>query len=297
MNRNNKERAEFVVQSFRDMDIRLRDSCRIMRYHNVFTKGKPDIEFGTSRFFLALEAMRELHMFEFIFDQANDPNDKTFRKLVSKCIKDSALAEEDVRKERTPGRDSQFELYIAAACKAARLTPVEHSSPDVLFSIGNLRYCIEAKRPKSIEAIDSCLHDASVQIRESGLAGFIAIDTSAAFALERDEPPVPELDEVWELMRQWRMKLTPFPDDYFAQVHYRAMCLVIGEFKEEMNRRMAGRNVLGIVFNDQMPRIMQDHEWGLTGATVTYPTSEGPEFEIVAGQFKRGLPGQLGDPG
>src|SRR5262249_50585828 len=156
---------------------------------------------------------------------------------VKKCRSDSTLLELD--KEWTPGRDAQFELYVAAVCKQAGLLPVEYREPDVVFSIGNLRYCIAAKRPKSIRAIDDCLRDACKQISCRILSGFIAMDTSLAFALERDVPPLPELDEVWELMRQWRISLSPMPDAAFASTHASAMNLVIGKFKNAMDRRMA----------------------------------------------------------
>ena len=272
------------------MGFRLHRSGRVMRQHDVFVKGDGDIDFGTSRFFLALQALRDLSMFGFIFDQANDPTDPVFRELVRRCIKDSPLADEDCDKHLTPARDSQFELYIAAACKHAGLTPVEHSSPDVIFNIGNFTYCIEAKRPKTIGAIDGCLDYACDQIEKRKLPGLIAVDTSIAFGLEATESPVPELDEVWELLRHWRIQLKPTPDRVFAETHAAAMNLVIRSFKKTMDRRMVGKPVLGIVFDNQMPRIMSDGDWGLTGASIKYSTSTGPEFDIVADQFLSGLP-------
>jgi hypothetical protein len=49
------------------------------------------------------------------------------------------------------------------------------------------------------------------------------------------------------------------------------------------------------VFDNQMPRVFSDGEWGLTGGSIRYPTSLGPEFDIVAGEFLRGLPGFRGE--
>lgn len=291
--RTKQELARFVVHSFKELSFKVNPSCRVMRQHDLFVKDSSDIDFGTKDFFVAVQALRDLNMLGFVFDQKNDANDDVFLDLVKKCLSDPTLSEDSGK--RTPGRDSQFELFVAAACNSAGLTPVEHSSPDVLFSIGNLKYCIEAKRPKSIDAIDDCLHDACRQISKIGLPGIIAIDTSIAFALERDEPPLPDLDEIWELLRQWRVQLQPMPEGRFARIHADAMNLVIGRFKAAMNRRMANRPVLGIVFNDLMPRIFSDGEWGLTGASIRYPTSVGPEFDIVAEQFLDGLPGSEGD--
>jgi hypothetical protein len=289
MQRTKQELARFVVKSFTDMGFNLSPSSRVMRQHNVLVNTTHDISFGTAEFFIAVEALRDLQMLAFIFDQANDPEDPVFRELVKKCRCDSALPEQD--KEKTPGRDAQFELFVAAVCRHAALLPVEHREPDVVFSIGNLTYCIAAKRPKSIKAIDICLRSACDQISREKLPGLIAMDTSIAFALERDVPPLPELDEVWELMRQRRLDLAPMPDAVFADIHKSAMNHVIGRFKNAMDRRMAEKAVLGIVFNNQMPRILHGGEWGLAGATITYPTSTGAEFGVVAEQYLRGLPG------
>jgi hypothetical protein len=121
------------------------------------------------------------------------------------------------------------------------------------------------------------------------------MDTSLAFALERDMPPLPDLDDVWELMRQWRIRLVPMPDHVFGDIHKTAMNLLIGRFKNEMDRRVKEKPVLGILFINQMPRIFQDGEWGLSGATIKYATSLGMEFDLVVEQFFRGLPGFVGD--
>jgi hypothetical protein len=245
MQRTQQELARFVVKSFVDMGLNVNPSSRIMRQHNVLVNSTASIAFGTTDFFIAVEALRDLQMLGFIFDQANNCEDPVFRDLVRKCLSDSPLSETD--KEKTPGRDSQFELFVAAVCRHAGLLPVEHREPDVVFSLGNVTYCIAAKRPKSIRAIDSCLRDACDQISLEKLPGFIAMDTSLAFAFERDAPPLPELDEVWELMRQWRIRLAPMPDAAFADAHKSTMNLVIGRFKNAMDRRMAGKPVLGIV--------------------------------------------------
>jgi hypothetical protein len=293
MRRTNEDLARFVVKSFTDMGFNVNPSSRVMRQHNVLLAGADVISFGTPEFFIAVEALRDLQMLSFIFERANDDAGQVFRDLVKKCLSDSTLSEDD--KEKTPGRDAQFELFVAAVCKHAGLLPVEHREPDVVFTVGNLNYCIAAKRPKSIKAVDNCLRDACDQISREKLPGFIAIDTSVAFALERDVPPLPELDDIWELIRQWRIRLSPIDDASFADFHKSAMNFVIGKFKDAIDRRMAGRRVLGIVFNDQMLRVFHDGSWGLTGSTIIYPTSTGAEFDLVAKQFLKGLPALNGD--
>ena len=93
------------------------------------------------------------------------------------------------------------------------------------------------------------------------------------------------------MLRHLQIHLKPMPDLAFAKIHTAAMNLVIGKFKKALDRRLEGKDVLGVVFDNQMTRIFSDGEWGLTGGTIRYPTSCGPEFDIVVDQFVRGLPG------
>ena len=70
--------AQFVVKSFQDMDFKVNPSCRVMRQHNVLVKSNEEIAFGSADFFLAVEALRDMQMLGFVFDQTNDVTDPAF---------------------------------------------------------------------------------------------------------------------------------------------------------------------------------------------------------------------------
>ena len=50
-----------------------------------------------------------------------------------KLVQDAALPQGS--KPQTPGRDAQFELYLAAICLRAGMVPVAYAEPDLTCSI------------------------------------------------------------------------------------------------------------------------------------------------------------------
>ena len=78
MRRTKQGLAQFVVKSFQDMDFKVNPSCRVMRQHNVLVKSNEEIAFGSADFFQAVEALRDMQMLGFVFDQTNDVTDPAF---------------------------------------------------------------------------------------------------------------------------------------------------------------------------------------------------------------------------
>jgi hypothetical protein len=82
----------------------------------------------------------------------------------------------------TLGRNTQFELFLAAIAKRAGLI-VSHpggAGADWILSISQKRWSLEAKRIKSFEKMERRVKDAADQIIKSGIGGIIAIDISLA---------------------------------------------------------------------------------------------------------------------
>lgn len=82
----------------------------------------------------------------------------------------------------TPGRNTQFELFLAAIARRAGLT-VRHpggAGADWIVSTSQKRWSLEAKRIKSVEKIERHVKKAASQIIRSGIGGVIAIDISLA---------------------------------------------------------------------------------------------------------------------
>lgn len=82
----------------------------------------------------------------------------------------------------TPGRDKQFELYLASLfkCGGLEVTPEE---PDIVVVVGGLRVGVAAKRPKSWAQLARRLRDGVRQLQREGRAhrithGVLAIDVT-----------------------------------------------------------------------------------------------------------------------
>ena len=76
-----------------------------------------------------------------------------------------------------PGRDKQFELFVAAKLARSGLRP-ELAEPDVVVDLGGRQVGIAAKRPRRMQAIQKALRTGRRQIRDTGHLGFIAVDAS-----------------------------------------------------------------------------------------------------------------------
>jgi len=89
----------------------------------------------------------------------------------------------------TPGRDTQFELYIGATCLAAELRPVSFSEPDVICTLHGMPIAIAAKRVKSENLIQRRIKAASEQIQKSECLGVILLESkNSAYPLKLHQP-------------------------------------------------------------------------------------------------------------
>ena len=79
--------------------------------------------------------------------------------------------------EQSRARDLQFELNVAAHCRAAGYV-VEPKEPDVLVRSSKEAFGIAVKRPKSPKTLERHIRKASKQIQRSGMDGLVAIDLS-----------------------------------------------------------------------------------------------------------------------
>jgi hypothetical protein len=127
-------------------------------------------------FELALEAERDMQLLGFVFEQPNPCSAlPTFISLVRRMLEDSGLPQDSGAE--TPGRDAQFELFVAAVCQSAGLEPVGYEEPDVICSLDGVRYAIAAKRVKSLGSLDKRVKKAAEQIQRASLPGIIAVET------------------------------------------------------------------------------------------------------------------------
>jgi len=84
--------------------------------------------------------------------------------------------------ESTPGRDTQFELYLAAIAARAGLNVGRSGSAgaDWIITAPSRRWSLEAKRIKNFNKMEKHIRKAAKQITAIQIGGMIAIDISLA---------------------------------------------------------------------------------------------------------------------
>ncbi len=103
-------------------------------------------------------------------------------------------------------RDTQAELFFAAGAKSVEywveLGDPDKGEPDVILHFENQRYAVEAKRPRSMDAVIARVEDAAKQIAGRGLdGGLIFLDLSVADAGAKREAlsPHAKVAGSWQL--------------------------------------------------------------------------------------------------
>ncbi len=78
---------------------------------------------------------------------------------------------------RDPGRDKQFELFVAARLALGGLA-TELAEPDIVIDLCGERVGIAAKRPRTPGGIKSAIQKGRGQVRKASQRGFLALDAS-----------------------------------------------------------------------------------------------------------------------
>ncbi|MGA2253717.1 MAG: hypothetical protein ABSG53_03570, partial [Thermoguttaceae bacterium] len=163
--RTRTEAAAYVMAEFREMGFS--PPSRLVEMHRVLSRG--NVPFDDPDFFTALESLRDLHQLMFIFEQLHiHRTNSRFQKVVQHLLNDSVLPQHD---KDSPGRDRQFELYLAAICQSAGLAPVDYEEPDITCFVNGTKFGIAAKRLKSKKPsqLEKHVRKGADQLRQQGL--------------------------------------------------------------------------------------------------------------------------------
>ena len=275
MPRNQKETAEFVIESLNSLGLEPNPSSRLMKMYKVVTGPNTVIPYGHPDFEIAVEARRDMPVLAFILEQSHAKrHDSGLISKLSRVCYDSVLPQTD--RQNSPGRDTQFELFVAAICQAEGLCPVGYEEPDIFCTMDGIRVGFAAKRVKSKSKIDKRIAEASKQIRKSGHPGFVALDTS--IALNR--------------ANRWIGKA--MSADKFGRKYGEAMNESLSEHENVFDRLKAQEGVVGCIFHDQQIRLDLDRVWALAGMTMIVGTAsnaaEQKLFDLVSKRYRNGLP-------
>ncbi|MCH7910190.1 MAG: hypothetical protein IIB38_11295 [Candidatus Hydrogenedentes bacterium] len=270
-----RETAEFVIDKLKSLGLDPNPSSRFMKMYRVVAGSRPSIPATDPDFQIALEARRDMTVLALILEQehAKEAVDGFLGKLSLAC-NDSVLPQDD--REESPGRNAQFELFVAAICQAAGLFPVEYSEPDIRCTLEGMRVGIAAKRIKSDKQIEKRIRKASEQIQKSGLPGFIALDTS--IAMNPDNKRIG----------------TVIPEEEFAQRYSDAMNASVANYVHILKNFNDRDLVIGCIVHDQQILLFPDLVWGLTGMTTVVPIAASAEatalFSKFWSRYSNGLP-------
>jgi hypothetical protein len=125
---------------------------------------------------LVHQALDDLGELELIVDELGSPEVfPVWRERFEAGLTGKSFPEHD--QSFTPGRDTQFELYFAAACKRGGL-PVRPAEPDLLVSLSGMEIAAALKRVKSAHKFVSRVHAANRQLRKNGKQGLVVVDVS-----------------------------------------------------------------------------------------------------------------------
>ena len=280
MTRNHAECAAYVIDSVRSLGLTPHSQSRLMRMYNAMCNPdgtpRPFIAVTDPNFQSALEAVRDMQLLEFVFEQLEDePNQAAIRPLVSAALKDSVLPQADMRRSR--GRDTQFELFVGALCRRARMYPVAHSEPDITCVHNGTAYGIAAKRVKSMSNLEKLVRKAGDQVLNSGLCGIVALDLS--LALDRDNVRIDA-----------PMSPTTFRDLYSADVDQ-----FVQKYQPRMQEWVRGKGVRGVECHDHKVRHVQGGQWALESFTFAICTARDNqrrrrEFHLFNSSYQGALP-------
>ena len=154
--------------------ITISNFCMIRVVSNTRVHQPEDIDFE-----IAIESLRDINQLSFIINHLDMDQNTIAHQKLRRALKDSALPQKDVK--QSTGRDTQFELYIAAICTKALLVPIDFAEPDLLVYLDEQQFGIAAKRLKSRDNLEKNIRKAGNQIKKAGIPGIIAIDTCVAF--------------------------------------------------------------------------------------------------------------------
>lgn len=271
--RTRTEAAAYVMAEFREMG--LEPPSRVVEMHRVLSRG--NVPFDDPDFFVALESLRDLHQLMFIFEQLHVHRDNPrFQNVVKHLLNDSALPQHD---KDSPGRDRQFELYLAAICQNAGLVPVDYEEPDITCFIDRTKFGIAAKRLKSRKAsqLERRVRKGADQLRRQGLPGIVALELS----LSRNQSNRPIISQT---QSQMHLMIADAKNRQFRDKHGDAIrCWV------------AGTGVRAVLVIESTLRLRPDRQWWHDGMLSWVPATlddeqPDPLFKAFYDGFLKGVP-------
>jgi hypothetical protein len=205
--------ARSVSKNFESLGVRLHPQSRVGQVVDLLKDGGV-IEPGDERFRTALEGFRDISILYFVIGRLLATIDPAvLRQKLRRIIKDHVHPQDDLTK--SPGRDVQTELYVAAVASKAGLSP-RFEEPDVLCDLAGEPLGVAVKRVKNEKRFEEHFRGSVSQIAKAGVRGVVTMDMSLAF--NRINQPIDTAAKVEQMqLAHWKAR-TLFVNHYYGQM-------------------------------------------------------------------------------
>jgi len=190
--RTRREQAEYVVDRLTAFGVRINPCSRIGRMLRILRR-REIAESDDPDYPIVLESICDMYQLRLIVDTMDAHKESQEFRVAADLLRKDLVLPQDERKD-TPGRNYQFQLYVAALCTNAGL-PTRHEEPDVTCTVEGTMFGIAAKRLRSIEAMKENVRTRFVALGECGAdAGQLREHRPADRQLERNLDRAGDMD-------------------------------------------------------------------------------------------------------
>lgn len=269
------ENAAYIIERIESLGIEVQPTSRVMVMLRTLELGY--LPYDHPKFPIALQSVHDMYQLRLIVSQLDSQiENPEFKRRAKLMLKDATMPQDCG--QNTPGRDTQFELYLAAVCLAAGLDSVTlEEPPDITCSADGLKFGIAAKRLKTLNNLEEHIKKGADQVRRSGCAGIVALDLTGA----RNPTNEPILSQ---LQSQLHVQLAHIRNYRFFNKHH-----------QDIFRWVAGTPVRAVLVFELTLRVTTAQSWSHDGMMCWLPTTQGDEqaeheLELFSSAFLQGMP-------
>ena len=218
---------------------------------------------------IVLESIRDNYQLRLIVDTMDaHRGSKAFKDATYLLRKDLALPQDELKD--APGRNYQFQLYVAALCTNAGL-PTRHEEPDVTCDVDGTTFGVAAKRLQRIHSLEANVKDAAAQIAGTELPGIIALDLTIA-----QNPTNRRVMSATE--SHWY--------SYLSDARARDL---FNEHGDRIRKLVDGKSVLGIWTYVSTLRLMPERRWSHDCWSFWFDTTTNSHEDALFERFQKGF--------
>lgn len=256
---------DYIVQRLTQFGVRINPSSRFGRAQRALRR--PDIiQPNDPDYQIALESIRDNYQLRLIVDTMDAHREsKAFKDAAKLLRKDLALPQDELKD--TPGRNYQFQLYVAALCTNSGLA-TRHEEPDITCDVVGTAFGIAAKRLKTTDSLEANIKEAAAQIACAGHQGIIALDMTIA------QNPAN------------RRVMSTIESQLYLHLSHAQSYEMFEKHGKRIRELVDGKNVLGVWTYVSTLRLMRDRTWSHDCWSFWFDTTTNAEQAILFEQFQ-----------